>query len=187
MKLLRYQQGFTLIEFAVTLAVMAILGGIVTPSIIQTGRITTDASIVVTALEDIKNVARPMTPDVWSTQTSSLEEGDDPADSLTLDWTSWYDSSNNISEKGYHCEYTLLPGGEVQRKYWSDYGGENEQIFTTTYGRYISDIGFSLHSVTGGGLYIKVTITSSPSDMEGSEESLTYYIYMHPMEEVPTT
>jgi len=199
MKLLSSQKGFTLIELLVAMAISGMVLTALVTSIFQTTKVSTQASTQITALEDIKSVARPITPDVWMAQTTKWYDGtgtliplpdDTPVDNLVLDWTSWYDDSSEMIDPypvKCRCEYTFLETeGKVQRKYWEDDGVGYEEISTTTFGRYISGIEFSLHAVTEVASYIQVTITSSPEGRAETEEQKTYHISLKTMEEDPT-
>ena len=173
-----------MIELLIALAISGVLLGVLVPVTLQTNRVAVSSSTQISALEDIKTVARPIIPDVRMAQTTVPAAGT-VANSLTLDWTNWYD---NLSPVDYHCVYTFLEAeGKVKRSYWEDYGGPNEQLSTTTFGRHISGIEFSRHRVPEGSSYIQVVITSSPEDRAETEEQMTYYINLRPMEEVPIT
>ena len=190
MKPVRSQQGFTLVELLMAVAISVVLLGVLVSSILQTTRVTTHSSTKITAMEDIKGVARPITPDVRMAQTTVPATGT-VANSLTLDWTSWYDNSSDppeLTPVDYHCVYTFLEAeGKVKRSCWEDWQGPNEQLSTATFGRYISGIEFSRHDIPEGTSYIQVVITSSPENRAETEEQMTYYINLHLMEEVPIT
>lgn len=199
MKLARGQRGFTLVELLIAMAVSAIILAVLVPVTLQTNRVAVSSSTQISALEDIKTVARPIIPDVRMAQTTKwyddtpelflLQDGDPPVDNLVLEWSTWYDETYEpprISEVRYHCEYTLLQAeGKVQRQYWEDYDETNpgNPTSTTTFGRYISDIEFSRYDVLEGSSYIQVVITSSPEDRVETEEQKTYYINLRPMED----
>ena len=196
MHLLRSQRGITLMELLIATAISALILGVVVSVTLQTIRVTSESSTQITALEDIKTVAIPITSDVrMAKQVTDPATGLPAADgvimdSLILDWTSWYDDAGDLNPVDYHCEYAFLQSqGLVQRKYWENYDdvGPGEPTSTTTFGRYISDIEFSRHDVAGGSSYIQVVITSSPEDNAETAEHKTYYINMLPMTEVPET
>lgn len=186
MKLARGQRGFTLVELLIAMGVSAIILGVLVPVTLQTNRVAVSSSTQISALEDIKAVARPIIPDVRMAQTTVPAAGT-VANSLTLDWTSWYDNLGETVETSpvdYHCVYTFLEAeGKVKRSYWEDWEGPNQQLSTTFFGRYISDIEFSRYDVPEGSSYIQVVITSSPENRAETEEQKTYYINLRPMED----
>jgi len=171
MKVKNSQKGFTLVEILVAMAVEAmLLSGIVT-AIFQTTEITIQSSAQITALEDIKNVARHITTDVRMAQATNLLDGAPPVNSLVLDWVGWYDDNGELSPVDYHCEYSLC-GGRVQREYKK--GGVETDI--TTIGQHISDIDFSRQS-----RIVIVTIASSPRGNVETAEQRTYHICLQQM------
>ena len=177
------QRGFTLIELLVGSAVSVMLLSVLVALTFQTTRVTTDSSAQISTLEDIRNVALPVTPDVRMAQETSLVDGADPVDSVTLDWTSWYDNDGELTSVDYHCEYTFLEGqGKLERKYWEYYdeGSPGTPTSTRTFGNYATGIEFSRDANL-----VTVTITSSSSGTAETERQLTYQASMHPTAEVP--
>lgn len=175
MKVGNNQKGFTLIEIMVAMAVGGILlSGLVTAIFLTTG-ITMRSSTQITALEDIKTVARQLSIDMSSSSNITLADEPQPVNILGLDWTTWYDETGNLTRIDHYCEYTLLEEGKVQREYWKT--GESHDI--TTIGRYISNIEFSQD-----GSIVTVTITSSPEGRDETAEQMTYDFYVLLKEEL---
>ena len=160
------------------------LSGVVT-AIFQTTGITMETSTQITALENIKNVARHITTDVRMASTADLT---DPVHSLVLEWTIYYDVDDKFNPDGVPDE--LIPNGVPQRVEYTRSGTNFERNFndsvttdTTTIGRYISDIGFSRDTAVEGDI-ITVTITSSPRDRAEATEQRTYQFYLQPKEDL---
>ena len=188
MKLVGDRRGLTLIDLLLATAISVILlGGLVTATL-RGFQVTSQSRTQITAVEDIQNAARPIAPDVQMAQQTNLVEDAIPVGQLILDWSSWLDESGQLSQDPvpYHSEYTLLETeGQVQRKYWKDYQAGNPPTTTTTFGRHISNIGFSRHTTASGDYYIRVTIASSPEGRAETAECLTYQISLHRMEDIP--
>lgn len=186
-KLINSEKGFTLLELLISIAIGAMLISVLVLSIFQTIRVTTQSSTSITALRDITYVAQSVFSDVRMAQTTDPDVGEPVADYLTIDWTTWDDSTGDLISTDHHCEYTLISAsGTVQRKYWEDYdpGSPGSATSTSTFGYYISDIEFSSHTIAGGNSYVKVVIVSSPDGQPETEVDLTYHINMRTMSEV---
>ncbi|GAI12155.1 unnamed protein product, partial [marine sediment metagenome] len=97
MKVKNSQKGFTLVEILAVLAVGGILLVGIVIAIFQTTAITAESSTQITALEDIKKVASRVSKDIRMAATTNLEDGGPVLDSLTLDWTSWYDENGELN------------------------------------------------------------------------------------------
>lgn len=170
------QKGFTLLEILLVLAVGGmLLVGVVT-AIFQTTGITMQRSTLITALEDIREVAARMSKDIRMVRmaaTTNLEDNGPVLDSLTLGWTNLYDENGelNVPPVDHFISYTSPFEGTLQRNY--DDGA------LTTVGSYISDIGFSQE-----GDIITVTITSSPRGNAETAEQRTYQFYLQPKEDM---
>lgn len=214
MRLTNNRNGFTLIELIVAMAVAGLVLSVLVTSIYQTTKVNTQSRNNITALEDISHTAERLAPDIRTAQITRwyngtgdsvlLQDEDQPVDNLILDWISWYDDTVDppeINPVDCRIEYTFLAGeGKLQRKYWrhkrsdaedypdywQNYVETNEPTSTTTFGRYISDIEFSRHAVTGGGSYVLMVITSSPEESAESDESVSYRVSLRTMEEVPS-
>jgi len=163
------QKGFTLLEILLVLVVGGILLVGVVTAIFQTTGITVESSTKITALEDIREVAARVSKDIKMAATTNLDPGA-LLDSLTLDWTIWYDETGELNPVDHYISYTPPSGGELQRNY---------DGALTTVGSYISDIEFSQE-----GNIITVTITSSPRGNTETAEQRTYQFYLQPKEDL---
>ncbi len=244
MKLKNSQKGFTLVEMLLVLAMGGLLLSGVVTAIFQTTRITMQSSPQITALENIKGMARSLTTDAKMAATSDLVNGAPALDHVALRWTVWYDENNKLNPREYYVEYTLSEGKVVRNygvlgtadsgaintltdnaltqtdDYWNGYSlkivnttdglapkGQTRQVTdfvastdtlytesfsatigagdtywlysTTTAGKYISDIGFSLQAPI-----LIVTITSSPDGRAETAENRTYQFYLKPKEDL---
>ncbi|MBA7707819.1 hypothetical protein ES703_116702 [subsurface metagenome] len=170
MKAEKSQKGFTLLEILLVLAVGGILMVGVIVAIFQTAAITAESSTQITALEDIRKVASQMSKDIRVAATTDLEDDGSVLDSLTLEWTSWYDENGELNPVPHSISYTLSSGGTLQRNY---------DGALTTVGSYISTIEFSRE-----GNIITMAITSSPGDNAETAEQRTYQFYLQPKEDL---
>lgn len=170
MRMKNSQQGFTLIEILVALAVTMVLLTGVAFAVVQTSRITTKSSPQVAALEDIKMVAYSIGKDVKMAATADLTN---PSYKLALTWTSW---DYNPVTKQYataptpHSANYTLSGGFVKRYY-------DSTSVNATVGRHISNLQFSQ-----AGNIITANITSSPVLGTQKPETRTYQFYLNPKE-----
>lgn len=169
------QKGFTLLEILVVLAVGGILLASVVTAIFQTVRVTAQSTTQIAALEDIKNAAYHLSKDVRMAATTDLEDGADPVSSLTLDWTSWYDSNGQLSSVNRQAEYTLS-GKKLLRAYDPNTALVGDEA-TATVGKFISSIEFSRQ-----GQIIVIAITSSPEGKAETAEQKTFRLYLQPKE-----
>jgi len=172
MKAKKSQKGFTLLEILLVLAVGGILMVGVIVAIFQTAAITAESSTQITALEDIKKVASRVSKDIRVAATTDLEDDGSVLDSLTLDWTSWYDENGELNPVPHSISYPPPSGGTLQRNY-------DDGDLITTVGSYISNIEFSLK-----GNIITMAITSSPRGNAETAEQRTYQFYLQLKEDL---
>lgn len=164
------QNGFTLIEILLVMAVGGmLLSGLVT-AIFQTFGVTKMTTTAVSALENIKMAAYQITQDVKTASTTNLVDGAPAVSNLSLYWTIWYDANGNLIPNGepHSSQYTLSETN-LQRNL--------DGTSIKTVARYISSVQFSRQ-----GNMIAVSITSSPQGKPETAENKTYYIYLQPKE-----
>ncbi|MFC1906023.1 type II secretion system protein J [Chloroflexota bacterium] len=177
MKLLKSQNGFTMTEILVSLAISSTMIVGLVGVIFQVVKVTENTQPQIKALEDIRLVARLVTDDIRKAEGIDLVDGADPVSSVDLYWTDWTET------QPYRHECALALTGAIvsrTRNAWVDTNLDwvedtaeddiviDEDLFI---GRYVSGIQFSRD-----GDVIIVTITSSPEGKAETEQSRTYRI-----------
>ena len=158
MKIGTDQRGITLVETLLAAGIAAMIVGVLGSAIFLFMRVTEEGNDHFRALHDVQNAGFWITRDGGGAQSISLNEGEDPVESMTLGWTDGGQA---------HTVTYSLSGTDLQRNYDGT---------VTTVARYISGVGFSISSegvITGN-------ITSSPEGRWETSEEVTYKIWPRP-------
>ena len=158
MKMSTDQRGVTLVETLLAAGIAAMIVGMLGSAIFLFWRASEQGNDKFRALHDVQNAGFWITRDGGGAQSTSLNEGEDPVESMTLSWTE--------GEQAHTVTYSLS-GADLQRNYDGT---------VTTVARYISSVGFSISSegvITGN-------ITSSPEGRWETSEEATYKIWPRP-------
>ena len=152
------ERGVTLVEILLAAGIATMIIGVLGSSIFLFWRTTEQGNERYRALHDVQNAGFWITRDGQRAQSTSLIEGADPVESMTLSWTDGGQS---------HTVTYSLSGNSLQR---------NHDGTITTVARLISSVGFSISAQR----VITCAITSSPQGRWEVSEQTTYKVYLRP-------
>jgi len=158
MKMSTDERGVTLVETLLAAGIAAMIVGVLGSAIFLFWRTTEQGNEQYSALHDVQNTGFWLTRDGQRAQSTSLNEGEDPVESMTLSWTDGGQS---------HTVTYSLSGTSLQR---------NHDGTVTTVARHISSVGFSISSQG----VITADITSSPQGRWEISEQTTYKVCLRP-------
>ena len=121
------QKGITLVELIIATAITSLIVSGLGTAIYMMITVTERGNNEMSALHDIRNAAYYVNTDAQMASITDLEEGAEPVDNLSLEWTDGYGNS--------HSSSYWLSGTELQREYDSA---------TSTVARYVSSVEFSI-------------------------------------------
>ena len=154
---LRSQQGITLVEVLVAVAVSSLISaglGSAIYQFISIGERTSDAQ---KTLRDVQNAGHWLTLDGKKASSTDLDDGGPAAASMTLHWT--VDSQD-------HSSTYYLDGTAMKR----DHNGT-----VLTVARSVSSLQF-----TRGGQLVIVAMTSTPNGRWGVSKQVNYNLWIRP-------
>jgi len=158
MKMGTCQRGVTLVETLLAAGIATMIVGVLGSAIFLFWRATEQGNEQCRALHDVQNAGFWITRDGQRAQSTSLNEGEDPVESMTLSWTDGGQS---------HTVTYSLSGTSLQRNYDGT---------VTTVARHISSVGFSISAQR----VITADITSSPEGRWEISEQTTHKVYLRP-------
>lgn len=157
MKMRIDQRGMTLVELLMAAGISAMLVGVLGSAIFQFMQVTERGNDQFRALHDLQNAGYWLTLDGKRAQTTTLIEGAQPVESMTLNWTDGSES---------HTATYSLSATALQR---------NHNGTITIVARHVSSVGFSISQGV-----ITTTVTSSPEGRWEVSKEMTYKTCLRP-------
>ena len=144
----RAERGFTLVELLVSLAIAALIVGVLGTFIVQTLNLTTSGNDRLLVTDDLRTAGAWLTQDA---QMADLTSSTAVATTLVLSWTDVYSGVN----VGYQSTYAVS-GSELLR----GYGVRGSTPVTITVARHIASPDGVWFSISGGMLTATITATA---------------------------
>ena len=120
------EKGYTLIELAIAVTIMALVSGAASVAIFQTMKGTEMNNTHMNAVRQVQNAGYWLSRDARMAQSISTDNLS-PPDFLVFSWTEW----DSVNEEIYHSATYSFEGladgiGSLKRTHWSS-AGANEQ------------------------------------------------------------
>jgi len=122
------ERGFTTIELAVAIAIIALIGSAATSTMFQVINGTERDHNHMTAIRQVQNAGYWISRDAQMSENVTTDNLSD-TDFLVLAWTEW-DASDNMTAHSvtYYFEGLSDGIGKLKRSHWSSAGANNETL-----------------------------------------------------------
>ncbi len=160
-RVLKGQQGFTLVEMLVALGIMAALGTVLVGTLYQMGNFTSRGNAQLSVSADPRNAFGWLGKDVKMANTTDLVDGAPAVSSMTLNWTDKYQDTSTAHSAAYS-----LVGTELRRT--------EDGVDTHSIARNVTSVEFSL-----AGRRVTVTLTSTDDEWADVTKQFSHYFYLY--------